>query len=105
VYVSLVRRSGLSSATLALGCVIALILGAVALAGTVGADGRWLAALGHLIVARHSIPSGVPFATEASAFSTMARPKIGTQLLVAAYSRLPTGTSRAAKPFEVYSRP
>ena len=45
---------------------VALVLGSVALLGTVGADARWLAALGHLIAARHAIPSGVPFASEAS---------------------------------------
>lgn len=43
-----------------------LILGVVALVGTVGADARWLAALGNVIASRHSIPSGLPFATEAT---------------------------------------
>lgn len=37
-----------------------------ALAGRVGADARWLAALGHLIAAHRSIPAGIPFAPRAS---------------------------------------
>ncbi|HEY1523717.1 MAG TPA: hypothetical protein VGF70_11960 [Solirubrobacteraceae bacterium] len=60
------RRFTVSAATLALACSVALILAAVALVGTVGADARWLAALGHVIVSRHTIPSGVPFAAGAS---------------------------------------
>ena len=61
------RRFTVPPATLALACAVALILGVVALLGTVGADARWLAALGHAIASRHSIPSGVPFAPGASA--------------------------------------
>ena len=38
------------------------IVAVAALLATVGADARWLAALGHVIVQRGSIPSGVPFA-------------------------------------------
>ena len=41
---------------------VALLTGLVGVAVTVGADSRWLAALGHAIVARHGIPPGVPFA-------------------------------------------
>ncbi len=40
-----------------------LVTGVAALASVVGADARWLAALGHTIVSRGSIPSGVPFAS------------------------------------------
>jgi hypothetical protein len=68
-YVSVSRRQRppvLSPAGITLSCTVALILGVVALVGTVGADARWLAALGNVIASRHSIPSGVPFATEAS---------------------------------------
>jgi hypothetical protein len=42
--------------------VIGLITGLIALVATVGADARWLAALGRIIVARDSVPHGVPFA-------------------------------------------
>lgn len=42
------------------------VLAVVALGGRVGADARWLAALGHLIVVHHSVPAGVPFAPRAS---------------------------------------
>ncbi len=45
---------------------VALGAGACALLGTVGADARWLAALGRTIVAHGSIPSGVPYAAAAS---------------------------------------
>lgn len=45
---------------------MALILAVVALIGRVGADARWLAALGRVIASRHSIPAGIPFAPEAS---------------------------------------
>lgn len=41
---------------------IALVVGVVAVCVTVGADARWLAALGHHIVSRHAIPRGIPFA-------------------------------------------
>ena len=44
-----------------LGCAL------TAVAGTIGADSRWLPALGHDIVARGAIPKGVPFATAPSA--------------------------------------
>jgi hypothetical protein len=45
---------------------VALGAGACALLGTVGADARWLAALGRTIVAHGSIPSGVPYASAPS---------------------------------------
>jgi len=43
-------------------------LGAVlaALAGTIGADARWLSALGEIIVRRGSIPVGIPWASASS---------------------------------------
>jgi hypothetical protein len=41
---------------------IAVIVALAALFSTIGADAQWLAALGRAIVARHSIPSGIPFA-------------------------------------------
>ena len=45
---------------------VALGAGGCALLGTVGADARWLAALGRTIVAHGSIPSGVPYASAPS---------------------------------------
>jgi hypothetical protein len=60
------HRFTVSAATLALACSVALILAVVARIGTVGADARWLAALGHVIASRHTIPSGVPFAAGSS---------------------------------------
>jgi hypothetical protein len=41
---------------------LALILGSAALVATIGADSRWLAALGRVIVRRDAIPHGIPFA-------------------------------------------
>jgi hypothetical protein len=41
---------------------IALIVAVTALLGRIGADAQWLAALGHVIATRHSIPAGIPFA-------------------------------------------
>lgn len=41
---------------------VALVIAVSALLGRVGADAGWLAALGHVIAVRHSIPAGVPFA-------------------------------------------
>ncbi len=38
------------------------MIAVAALLARVGADARWLAALGHVIAVRHSIPGGVPFA-------------------------------------------
>ena len=48
--------------TARLAVVIALLSGIVAALGTVGADSRWLAALGHVIAVRGAIPDGIPFA-------------------------------------------
>jgi len=45
----------------------ALAAALAAIAGTIGADSRWLAALGRSIVAERAIPDGVPFATAPSA--------------------------------------
>jgi hypothetical protein len=45
---------------------VALGAGACALLGSVGADARWLAALGRAILAQGSIPSGVPYASAPS---------------------------------------
>jgi hypothetical protein len=44
-----------------------LILAVAALLSTIGGDALWLAALGRVIVAHHSIPVGVPFASAPSA--------------------------------------
>jgi hypothetical protein len=48
---------------------LAVALGAAlaAVAGTIGADSRWLAALGRIIVDRGKIPDGVPYASAPSA--------------------------------------
>jgi len=48
---------------------LAVALGAVlaAVAGTIGADSRWLAALGRIIVDRGRIPNGIPYASAPSA--------------------------------------
>ena len=45
---------------------VALGAGACAVLGRVGADARWLAALGRTIMAQDSIPSGVPYAAAPS---------------------------------------
>src|SRR6266480_2512109 len=45
---------------------VAVGAGACALLGSVGADARWLAALGRAIVAQGSIPAGVPYAAAPS---------------------------------------
>jgi len=47
--------------------VVALLTGIVGLFATVGADSRWLAALGRIIIARGAIPRGVPFAAASTA--------------------------------------
>jgi hypothetical protein len=46
---------------------IAVILAVTALLVRIGADAQWLAALGRVIVARHGVPAGVPFASAPSA--------------------------------------
>jgi hypothetical protein len=48
--------------TLRLAVVVGLITAVSALVATVGADARWLAALGHIIGHRDAVPAGVPFA-------------------------------------------
>jgi hypothetical protein len=53
-------RLGPAELAIAIGCSL------VGIAGTVGADLRWLAALGGEIVKRGSIPNGVPFASAPS---------------------------------------
>jgi hypothetical protein len=47
---------------------VAIALGAAlaAIAGTIGADARWLAALGRIIVDRGEIPDGIPYASAPS---------------------------------------
>jgi hypothetical protein len=45
-----------------LAATVAAIIAASALLARVGADARWLAALGHAIARRHGVPTGVPFA-------------------------------------------
>ena len=46
---------------------VGLATALVAVAGTIGADSRWLAALGRVIVDRGRIPDGVPYASAPSA--------------------------------------
>jgi hypothetical protein len=48
--------------TVLLATTVAAIVAIAALLATVGADARWLAALGHAISTKHAIPAGVPFA-------------------------------------------
>lgn len=60
------RRLIPSEATLSLMAGAGIVLALAAVAGRVGADARWLAALGHAVVTRGGIPSGVPFAAQAS---------------------------------------
>src|SRR3954468_11293453 len=47
---------------------LAVALGAAlaAVAGTIGADARWLAALGRIIVNRGGVPDGIPWASAPS---------------------------------------
>jgi hypothetical protein len=46
---------------------VALIVALSALLAKIGADAQWLAALGHVVATRHSIPAGVPFAAAPTA--------------------------------------
>ena len=46
---------------------IAVVVAAVAAVATIGADTRWLGALGKAIVAQRAIPDGVPYAAAPSA--------------------------------------
>jgi hypothetical protein len=50
-----------------LGLVVALGAALTAVAGTIGADARWLPALGRIILDRGKIPDGVPYASAPSA--------------------------------------
>ena len=45
-----------------LAATVGVIVAVAALFARVGADAQWLAALGHVIAQRHSIPTGIPFA-------------------------------------------
>ncbi len=60
-------RRGPTSAGAPLFMAIAVILAVAALLMMIGADAQWLAALGRVIVARHGVPAGVPFASAPSA--------------------------------------
>jgi hypothetical protein len=60
------ERAALSWSTARLLATVALITGSTGLVATVGADSRWLAALGGSIVARGSVPAGIPFASAGS---------------------------------------
>jgi hypothetical protein len=51
------------SPRLVLGAILALVLACAALLARVGSDAQWLAALGRVILNRHAIPQGVPFAS------------------------------------------
>src|SRR5438128_4876172 len=55
------QSSGLTWLAVAMGA------GGCALLGSVGADARWLAALGRTIIAQGSVPSGIPYAAAPSA--------------------------------------
>jgi hypothetical protein len=57
---------------LKLATTVVAILAVVALLATIGADSRWLAALGHSIASTGRIPSGVPFAAAPSSHWTNA---------------------------------
>jgi hypothetical protein len=46
---------------------VAAVVAVAALLATIGADARWLAALGHSIATHGSIPSGIPFAAAPTA--------------------------------------
>jgi hypothetical protein len=46
---------------------IALVVAVVGRFAIVGDDARWLAALGHIVVRDHTIPTGVPFAAASTA--------------------------------------
>jgi len=60
-------RARVTSSTVLLAATIATILAVFAVFAAIGADAWWLAALGRVIVARHTIPVGVPFAAAPSA--------------------------------------
>jgi hypothetical protein len=58
--------SGKQSSALLLTTTVAGIVAVCALLAMIGADTRWLAALGHVIASRGQIPHGVPFAAAPS---------------------------------------
>jgi hypothetical protein len=66
VYVSLNRRLNAWGPRLTLVCAALLVVAVAAVAGRVGTDARWMAALGRLVSQHGSIPAGVPFAVAAS---------------------------------------
>jgi hypothetical protein len=51
---------------------VAAIVATCALFATIGADARWLATLGHVIVSRGRVPAGIPFASAPSGHWTNA---------------------------------
>jgi hypothetical protein len=65
--IALPRGAQVDLSAVRLVVVITLITGLVAVVATVGADSRWLAALGHIIVERGNVPAGVPFAAAPTA--------------------------------------
>src|SRR5207302_923481 len=50
-----------------LGATVLAVVAVAALLGRVGADARWLAALGHVVSARGAVPVGIPFAVASTA--------------------------------------
>ena len=50
-----------------LGATVLAVVAVAALLGRVGADARWLAALGHAVSARGAVPVGIPFAVASTA--------------------------------------
>ena len=61
-----VRAGGEARPAVTLAVVVAVLTSIVGLVTVVGADARWLAALGQIIVRRSGIPAGVPFAAAPS---------------------------------------
>jgi hypothetical protein len=59
-------RSSSTGSRLLIPATIAMIVAIAALLGTIGADSRWLAAMGDVIAHRGSVPAGIPFASAAS---------------------------------------
>ena len=64
---------------------VATVLGVCALVSSVGADARWLAALGQTIVQRGAVPRGVPFA--AAPTGHWANPIVLTEMVFYAFER------------------
>jgi hypothetical protein len=59
-------RVSSSGSRLLIPATITLIVALAALLGTIGADARWLAAMGDVIAHRGSVPAGIPFASAAT---------------------------------------